>query len=114
VAWPALPWYFSGRFQRGPGMSGMVQRNILALFLCFCSFFCAGGCSSLLVASNAPALDDDVASTTWSTRMTSMQQQWAKVSREIQADLNYEDSSGLDSFDPIASAQVRYLRNELK
>ena len=46
--------------------------------------------------------------------MTSMQQQWAKVSREIQADLNYEDSSGLDSFDPIASAQVRYLRNELK
>ena len=44
--------------------------------------------------------------------ITSIKQEWSKVYTDIEADLNFHESDGLDSFDPRSAAVLRQLRNE--
>ena len=44
--------------------------------------------------------------------INSIKQEWAKVYNDIEADLNFHESDGLDSFDPRSAAVIRHLRNE--
>ena len=47
-----------------------------------------------------------------SSWITSIKQEWSKVYKDIEADLNFHESDGLDSFDPRSAAVLRQLRNE--
>jgi hypothetical protein len=65
------------------------------------------GCSSVLIAPSEP--QSTGAASRW---ITSIKQEWAKVYKDIEADLNFHESDGLDSFDPRSAAVIRHLRNE--
>ena len=47
-----------------------------------------------------------------SSWITTIKQEWSKVYKDIEADLNFHESDGLDSFDPKSAAVLRQLRNE--
>jgi hypothetical protein len=59
-------------------------------------------------AENPPAADAD--STTW---MASMRRRLAKIARDVEADLDFHEREGLDSFSPDAAEQVRQMRAEM-
>lgn len=49
-------------------------------------------------------------STSW---MASMRRRLAEVARDVEADLDFHESEGLDSFSPDAAEQVRQMRSEM-
>ena len=61
----------------------------------------------MLVVPSEPKSDG--AASSW---ITSIKQEWSKVYKDIEADLNFHESDGLDSFDPRSAAVLRHLRNE--
>ena len=75
--------------------------------LLFALLLASSGCTSALIAQNDP--QSDGAASSW---ITSIKQEWSKVYKDIEADLNYHESDGLDSFDPRSAAVLRQLRNE--
>jgi hypothetical protein len=81
----------------------MINRQ--SLF--FAVLLSSPGCTSVLVAPTDP--QSDGAASSW---ITSIRQEWSKVYKDIEADLNFHESDGLDSFDPRSAAVLRQLRNE--
>ena len=75
--------------------------------LLFALLLASPGCTSVFVAPNDP--QSTGAASSW---ITSIKQEWSKVYKDIEADLNFHESDGLDSFDPRSAAVLRHLRNE--
>ena len=95
-----LGWYLAA-VTRDSGF--MINRLIL-----FCSLLLVSpGCTSVLIANNDPQADG--AASSW---ITSIKQEWSKAYKDIEADLNFHESDGLDAFDPRSAAILRQLRNE--
>jgi hypothetical protein len=81
----------------------MITRATLLVALLLAS----PGCSSVLIVPSEP--QSTGAASSW---ITSIKQEWSKVYNDIEADLNFHESDGLDSFDPRSAAVIRHLRNE--
>ena len=81
----------------------MINRQLLF----FAVLLASPGCTSALIAQNEP--QSAGAASSW---ITSIKQEWSKVYKDIEADLNFHESDGLDSFDPRSAAVIRHLRNE--
>ena len=75
--------------------------------LLFALLLTSPGCTSALIAQNEPQSTGGGSS--W---ITSIKQEWFKVYNDIEADLNFHESDGLDSFDPKSAAVLGHLRNE--
>ena len=75
--------------------------------LLFALLLASPGCTSVLIAQNEP--ESTGAASSW---ITTIKQEWSKVYKDIEADLNFHESDGLDSFDPRSAAVLRQLRNE--
>ena len=75
--------------------------------LLFALILASPGCTSALIAQNES--QSTGAASSW---ITSIKQEGSKVYKDIEADLNFHESDGLDSFDPRSAAVLRHLRNE--
>jgi len=75
--------------------------------LLFALLLASSGCTSALIAQNEPKSTG--AASSW---ITTIKQEWSKIYNDIEADLNFHESDGLDSFDPRSAAVLRQLRNE--
>ena len=75
--------------------------------LLFALLLASPGCTSALIAQNEP--QSAGAASSW---ITSIKQKWSKAYKDIEADLNFHESDGLDAFDPRSAAILRQLRNE--
>ena len=56
------------------------------------------------------SLAADAESTTW---MAATRRRLAQVAKDIQSDLDFHESEGVDSFSPDAAEQVRFMRAEM-